>query len=91
VLSPHLESLPEPQQRLWPELKDTPKTFVLYGGTAIALYLGHRQSEDFDFPFARFKPPSLDGQISSAMCRQAFRIFNIRRAYGIPIRQSYSL
>jgi Nucleotidyl transferase AbiEii toxin, Type IV TA system len=26
-----------------------PREFVLYGGTAIALHLGHRQSADFDF------------------------------------------
>jgi hypothetical protein len=64
VLSPHLESLPEPQQRLWPELKDTPKTFVLYGGTAIALYLGHRQSEDFDFFASQpFNPTTLLQQL----------------------------
>jgi hypothetical protein len=26
-----------------------PGEFVLYGGTALALHLGHRQSMDFDF------------------------------------------
>jgi Nucleotidyl transferase AbiEii toxin, Type IV TA system len=41
--------LPEPQKRLWPELKQVPSEFVLYGGTGIALRLGHRQSADFDF------------------------------------------
>src|SRR5713226_4367544 len=45
----NLSILPEPQRQLWAELRDTPKTFVLYGGTAMALRLGHRQSEDFDF------------------------------------------
>jgi hypothetical protein len=49
MFTPNLSILPEPQRRLWAELKDTPKTFVLYGGTALALRLGHRQSEDFDF------------------------------------------
>src|SRR5258707_1290352 len=44
-----LDILPAPQMRLWPELKQIPKGFVLYGGTAIALRLGHRQSADFDF------------------------------------------
>ena len=34
---------------MWPELKDVPRQFVLYGGTAIALRLGHRWSVDFDF------------------------------------------
>lgn len=41
--------LPRPQRLLWEELGDTPPEFVLYGGTAVALHLGHRQSVDFDF------------------------------------------
>jgi len=44
-----LEILPQAQRRLWNELKNTPPEFVLYGGTALALRLGHRTSEDFDF------------------------------------------
>lgn len=52
AFSPHVEILPPAQRRLWPELADLPSEFVLYGGTAIALHLGHRQSIDFDF-FAR--------------------------------------
>lgn len=46
---PRLDILPEPQRRLWPELSAVPQDFVLYGGTALALHLGHRQSVDFDF------------------------------------------
>jgi nucleotidyltransferase AbiEii toxin of type IV toxin-antitoxin system len=46
---PNLDILPPAQKSLWAELVCTPKTFVLYGGTALALRLGHRQSEDFDF------------------------------------------
>ncbi len=49
---PHLEILPTAQARLWPELSALPDRFVLYGGTALALHLGHRNSVDFDF-FAR--------------------------------------
>ncbi len=42
--------LPLAQQRLWPHLRNAPNLgFVLYGGTAIALRLGHRDSVDFDF------------------------------------------
>lgn len=41
--------MPPAQQRLWPELKAIPRQFALYGGTGIALRLGHRQSVDFDF------------------------------------------
>jgi hypothetical protein len=47
--SPRLDILPPPQRRLWNELADIPSEFVLYGGTAVALHLGHRQSADFDF------------------------------------------
>ena len=47
---PHLEILPDPQLRLWRELHPiTDLGFALYGGTAIALRLGHRTSVDFDF------------------------------------------
>jgi nucleotidyltransferase AbiEii toxin of type IV toxin-antitoxin system len=49
LLAPKLEILPRPQRLLWDELGATPGWFVLYGGTALALRLGHRQSEDFDF------------------------------------------
>ncbi len=48
--TPKMEILHTPQQRLWPELSPTVDLgFVLYGGTAIALRLGHRPSVDFDF------------------------------------------
>lgn len=47
--TPRLGILPPAQQRLWAELSAVPEAFVLYGGTAIALHLGHRQSVDFDF------------------------------------------
>jgi hypothetical protein len=48
-LFPRLDVLPPPQRRLWDELAAIPKEFALYGVTAIALYLGHRESVDFDF------------------------------------------
>lgn len=46
---PRLDILPPAQRRFWPELVAIPKDFVLYGGTALALHLGHRESADFDF------------------------------------------
>jgi len=47
---PRMDILPPAQQRLWPELQPAAKMgFALYGGTAIALRLGHRASVDFDF------------------------------------------
>jgi len=46
----HLEILPAPQLSLWRgALRLLPPGWVLYGGTAIALHLGHHQSVDFDF------------------------------------------
>lgn len=49
MTSLHLELLSPAQRRLWDELGDVPPQFTLYGGTAIVLYLGHRESIDFDF------------------------------------------
>ncbi len=50
TLKPCMEIFPVAQQRLWPELRlVAAHGFVLYGGTAIALRLGHRPSVDFDF------------------------------------------
>jgi hypothetical protein len=46
---PRIDILPAAQKRLWPELSQVPDEFVLYGGTALALHLGHRASIDFDF------------------------------------------
>lgn len=48
MFHPKLEILPLAQRLIWPELHAIPKNFVLYGGTALALRLGHRQSVDFD-------------------------------------------
>lgn len=45
----YLDILPEGQMKLWEELSYTPNHFTLYGGTALALQLGHRESIDFDF------------------------------------------
>jgi hypothetical protein len=57
---PRLDILPPAQGRLWPELAGTPDQFTLYGGTAIALRLGHRQSVDFDwFTSMPFVPNAL--------------------------------
>ena len=65
MFTPNLSILPDPQKRLWAELRDTPRTFVLYGGTALALRLGHRQSEDFDFFSSRpFQATSLRDSIA---------------------------
>lgn len=60
MFTPKLGILAPPQRSLWDELKQTPPEFVLYGGTALALRLGHRHSEDFDFfSNSSFVPESL--------------------------------
>ena len=46
---PDLTILPSAQKKIWNKLTIVPGNFVLYGGTAVALQLGHRSSIDFDF------------------------------------------
>ncbi len=47
---PRFAILPVAQKTIWPALAPAARAgFVLYGGTALALRLGHRQSADFDF------------------------------------------
>jgi hypothetical protein len=47
---PRTDILPPAQREIWPQLAPAPNlSFVLYGGTAVALHLGHRVSIDFDF------------------------------------------
>ena len=60
AFEPRLDIVPPAQRRLWQELSDTPADFTLYGGTAIALRLGHRPSADFGFfASAPFVPNAL--------------------------------
>jgi hypothetical protein len=64
VFQPRLDILPPAQRALWDELGATPPGFVLYGGTAIALRLGHRCSEDFDFfSNEEFSPGALQNNV----------------------------
>lgn len=68
----HLEILPPSQRAFWDEeIGNLPRGWVLYGGTAIALQLGHRQSLDFDL----FSSDSLDRKAlrSSSRCIAAAR------------------
>src|ERR1051326_7641322 len=47
---PKTSGLPKAQQEIWPLLAPAAGlSFVLYGGTAVPLPLGHRVSVDFDF------------------------------------------
>jgi hypothetical protein len=64
TFEPRVDILPESQLRLWPELDAVPSEFVLYGGTGLALQLGHRFSEDFDFfSSAAFDPARLQSRL----------------------------
>lgn len=64
MLEPRLDQLPPSQKSLWPELSEVPSGFVLYGGTALTLRLGHRLSEDFDlFANRPFQPDELEREI----------------------------
>ncbi len=54
---PQLQILPTPQRELWHELVAIPPWFTLYGGTALALHLGHRESIDFNFFGTRLIDP----------------------------------
>ena len=68
-LEPKLGVLPPAQKEIWTSLAPAPRlNFVLYGGTAIALHLGHRESLDFDF----FRSEPLDKD----QIRAAFAFIN---------------
>lgn len=59
-----IDILPPAQRELWPELSRAPAHFILYGGTALALRLAHRQSLDFDFfSSAPFEPGALQAAL----------------------------
>lgn len=64
MLEPRLDQLPPSQRSLWPALSEVPSGFVLYGGTALTLRLGHRLSEDFDlFANRSFQPDELEREV----------------------------
>jgi len=94
VLIPRLDILPPAQRRLWPELAATPADFTLYGGTAIALRLGHRQSVDFDF-FSQqpFEPRSLLQGVSylkvAVLRRSAANTLTVTVDRGGPVQLSF--
>ncbi len=61
-----VDVLPPPQRAFWEEdLDGIPPGWVLYGGTAITLHLGHRVSRDFDF----FSSDDLDRTALRRGCR----------------------
>lgn len=90
----HLEILPAAQRVLWDELQHVPPRFVLYGGTAIALQLGHRQSVDYDF----FSTAGVDASAlfdtlpflrGAVIVRQAPGTLTVRVDRGAPVLVSF--
>ena len=90
----HLSTLPKSQQRLWGELDQVPTDFVLYGGTALALRLGHRISVDFDFFNASpFEPDELIARIpfakGSEILQSSANALTILVDRGAPVKVSF--
>ncbi len=94
AFAPRLDILPAAQLRLWPELARTPDHFTLYGGTAIALRLGHRQSVDFDF-FSQvpFEPRTLLAEVPylerAALRQSAADTLSVTVDRGGPVQLSF--
>jgi len=87
TFKPCMDILPPAQQQLWPLLKATVELgFVLYGGTAIALRLGHRPSIDFDF-FTE-EPLDLDALTALPFMAKATVLQDGRNALTILVQQS---
>jgi hypothetical protein len=91
---PRLAILPAPQRSLWDELNVIPASFTLYGGTALALRLGHRQSVDFDFFGASgFEPRQLTDSLAlladATITQQAPNTLSVIVERGGPVRLSF--
>jgi Nucleotidyl transferase AbiEii toxin, Type IV TA system len=94
MFAPKLEILPAAQRALWTELAAIPAEFVLCGGAAIALQLGHRQSVDFDFFASRsFDPVALYSAVmllaGSTVLQQAASTLTCRVERGDPVIVSF--
>ena len=92
--SPRLDILPPPQRRLWGEFGALPAAFTLYGGTAIALHLGHRASVDFDFfGTETFDPRTLAADLpflrGAALTQVAPQTLSATVDRGGPVRVSF--
>lgn len=89
-----LDVLPEAQRRLWGELSAVPPEFTLYGGTALALHLGHRKSVDFDFFGSRaIDVSSLEGKIpflgGAAVIQREKNTLSVIVDRGAPVKVSF--
>lgn len=91
---PKLKTLPHAQRALWSEMRGLPPEFVLYGGTAIAFHLGHRESIDFDFFGTRdFNPTNLYRQLAflkgAQVLQQAKNTLTCSVDRGDPVKVSF--
>lgn len=92
--APRIDILPAAQAALWRELgEEIPATFTLYGGTALALQLGHRQSIDFDFFGPAFDPDellrSIRFLIDAEIVQRAANTLTVRVDRGGPVLVSF--
>ena len=71
----HIEILSQEQQALLPWVKQFKREFYLVGGTAIALYIGHRKSIDFDL----FKLGSLNHKRNLERIQQSGFAYQVTR------------
>jgi len=71
----HIEILSKDQEELLPWVKQFKREFYLVGGTAIALYLGHRKSIDFDL----FKKGNIDHKKNLDRIQQSGYPYQITR------------
>lgn len=93
-LEPKLEVLSAAQRTLWLELASVPDTFVLYGGTGLALRLGHRTSVDFDFFSSEpFKPaelfPNIDFLEDAEVLQTRDNTLTVSIDRGDPVKASF--
>ncbi|MBF0516941.1 MAG: nucleotidyl transferase AbiEii/AbiGii toxin family protein [Nitrospirae bacterium] len=94
IFKPNISTLPQPQVCVWRELDATPDHFTLYGGTALALRLGHRASVDFDF-FSNqpFVPHELVNEITylkdAELVQVATNTLKCRMQRGGPVLVSF--
>lgn len=75
-----LSVLDNKRKELLPLLKGFKDEFYLAGGTALALQIGHRKSDDFDFfSFEHFKIQSLQKKIDSLFDKSSLSIIQLEK------------
>lgn len=84
----HKEILTQEQIALLPLVKEFSRNFYLVGGTAIALYIGHRQSIDFDlFTQNKINNKSIKNKIFA----KRLKVVNVSRIFEDTEQMHYLL